>query len=157
MIKVKFGNVRDQMFMAAMSKLAHSPTFKDPKAAYNIARIIAKLGQQTDTTNELFVKLLKQYAKLDEKGNFIPVENRPGTFQIPDERSEEWNTKLKEFEAIEFDIDRYAIKLDDIADAKLTPAELNAIHDILDVDGEGQPAAPKGLPAPTPFKKAAKK
>lgn len=131
MLKVTYENLRDHAFARGMSKLANYPGFKNPQVSYNVAKINKRFLDEAALADELFGKLVKPYAVLDDKGNIAPANGVPGTFQVRDEAVEEWKGKLKEFLSMVIEIDRSRISLTDIAECGLTPLELGALEPVL--------------------------
>jgi hypothetical protein len=76
---------------------------------------------------------VKQYAKLDDKGEIKPADGKPGSFEIRDEVVEEWKVKLDEYHNLTAEIPSYRITLDDIADVKLTANEIGAIEELMEL------------------------
>jgi len=116
-----------------MAKIARCP-IKDPKALYNALRISKKVTSEGRQAEEVFMRLLKQHAVLDAAGGILPIEDKPGTYQIKEESKGEWEQKIKDYMDIEWEMERYPLKLADISAANLTPEELHAIEEILDLE-----------------------
>jgi hypothetical protein len=125
-------------------KLANCAQLKSPKVAYNVAKINARFVDEAKLADELYNKLVEQYAKKAEDGKLEPHEGRPGTFFIPLELTAEWGEKLKEFHAISFEVDRPALNLDEIMVAQLSPVEISALEPVL-LYSEAPPAEVKQL------------
>jgi len=133
MIKMKYLNFRNPVFLHTMAKIARCP-IKDPKALYNALRISKKVTSEGRQAEEVFMRLLKQHAVLDAAGGILPIEDKPGTYQIKEESKGEWEQKIKDYMDIEWEMERYPLKLADISAANLTPEELHAIEEILDLE-----------------------
>ncbi len=133
-----YGQLRDATFARATAKMANCSNFKSPKTAYNIAKINRRIIDEAKLADEIYQKIVHQYAKKDEAGELEPHEGRPGTFVIADANVVEWTAKLKEFHAISFDIDRPKILLEEVqAAAALSPTEIMLLEDLLEYD-DGQ-------------------
>lgn len=133
-VKVKLGDFRSPLFMQAVAKLA-AHNFKDQKAAYNVMRLLKKIQSEGELAQAQFIKLVKQHAKLDDKGNFVPIDDDPknkDTYQIPDENQETWKTALKDFQELEVTIERYPIKIEDLNGSALTPGDLMLLETMLE-------------------------
>lgn len=144
MLKVTYGQLRDENFKRGMAKLGNCPSFKSPKAAYNVAKIVGRFLEEARLADELYNKLVQEYAKKNDKGELEPHDGRPGTFFIPEERGKEWGEKIAEYNAISFDIDRPQLPLDEVMVANLSPLEINALSVLLAFD-EAAPAQPVKL------------
>lgn len=131
MLKVTYEQLRDPSFSRGMGKLANFPGFKSPAVAYNVAKINLRLTEESELADKLFQKLVKPYAHLDDKGEFVPNRGIPNTFSIKDECVEEWKGKLDEFHAVTVEIDRPRVNLADCEGAGLTPLEMGALENVL--------------------------
>jgi hypothetical protein len=100
MIKLKFGTVRRGEIFDSLGHIAQLPL--DQKWAYRVAKIMRKLNEEVKTIQDLFQKLVKQYAVLDENGEIKPITEdgqvKPGTYEIDPAKMEEWRKKLTEFD-----------------------------------------------------------
>ena len=95
----------------------------------NIAKINKRVLEEAVVADEVYQKLVMDYAKKDEAGKLVPHEGREGSFVIPDEVVPEWLEKLKEFKAITFDIDRPRIAFADVqVAAQMSPADAMALE-----------------------------
>lgn len=140
MLTVTYGQLRDAAFGRAMMKMANCSGLKSPRQAYNIAKINKRIVDEARLADELYQKLVMQYCKKDEKGEIEPHDGRPGTFVIPEAVAPEWQEKLKEFQAISFDLDRPRIDLEDVqAAVQLSPAEIMALEPVLQFEEERAP------------------
>lgn len=132
MLELKYGHLRNVNFLRGINRLANYQGLKDPKALYNIMRITKKIEQEGKNSDELFMKVVKQYAELDEKGDVVCIEDKPGMPKIPEEKQKEYAEKLKEFMDIDFKIERFKVKLSDVVGAGFSAKELEGLEDILD-------------------------
>lgn len=133
MLTLTYGQLRDSNFNRAMEKMANFSGFKSPKVAYNVAKINRRYLDEIEVSQGIFQKMVDQYAKKTEDGKLEPHKGVPGTFSIPEDTQAEWDAKLKEFQSIEWTIDRPRVNFDDLADVKLTPAEIMALDPLLAV------------------------
>lgn len=116
MIKLKFGDIRKGEIFQSLGQIAQLPL--DQKWAYAVAKIMRKLNAESMTVQELFLKLVKQYAVLDEKGEVAP-HNGPGTFKIREEAIAEWQTKIAQFDETDLELSATKIPLQALEKAKL--------------------------------------
>lgn len=130
-IKLTYGTLRDKDFFSAVAKINNFTDFKDARVMANIARIVKLIDKYQEEANDVFIKLLKQYAKLDEKGEILASPGKPGTYEIKDEVVAEWKEKYKEFCAVEFEIFAKKLNLHDLISAKLSPKDLIALDPLL--------------------------
>lgn len=133
-VTLTYQHVRNEAFVKALAKLARFEGFKDFRVAYSIAKFVRKWEQEAQMAQELYLKLVKQYAKLDEKGNVEPVENQPGTFQIPNESVEVWKQAAENFHTISFEIEVKKLPISKLEAVGLSAMELNALEPLLEID-----------------------
>lgn len=141
---LRYDCFQSKEFMVAKAKLARYP-FKNQKTSYNVTRILKFLDDNEKLAQEQFIKLVKQHAVLDEKGDFVPRKNEKGeieegTYTIPEEPEKiaAWKKAKDEFDALEFTVERYKIKLSEMENLPVTPMELGAIDGMIDPE---EPAA----------------
>lgn len=138
-MKLKYSQLRDPAFTAAMRKLANYP-FKAQKTAYDVMRITNKMTQEEKNAQELYLKMLKQHAKLDAKGEFVPrMEGDkavPDTFVVDDAKLGEFQKATEEFGDLEFNLDWRQVSFEKLEECRLTAAELSALQDIISVPVE---------------------
>lgn len=134
MLKLTYGQLLNNGFMRARMKLGNCARLKSPQVAYNVAKIHARFEEEEKLAQDLHVKIVDEFAEKDEAGNVKPNNGQPGTFYVDDTNKpklEAFQAKVKEFHAIEFEIDRPRVDLNDIAAAELSPVEINALEPIL--------------------------
>lgn len=144
MIKVPYKLLKSPQFQVALRKISNHP-FKSQKSAYNVMRIAKKVDEESKNCQELFTKLLKGFAKLDDKGEFVPVDGQPGTYQVPDEKQADFQKAAEEFDELEFTIERYPIKLEELDGVGLSPAELGAVESLLQPEEETKGACLRAI------------
>lgn len=163
MFKLKFENIKDPSFTAALRKLMQFNGYKDTKTAYNIAKIGKKFDAEAKICQELFITHVKKFCSLDAKGEMVPrvqmikdakgvdVETKlPGTYVIPAEKQDAFEKASLEFDSTEFEIPCHKVKLSDIDGAKMTPADMLALEPLLtEIEVADKPGAVVGLKKPT--------
>jgi len=131
MIKLNYGNIRDQNFANGVVRLRSFSGFK-PKTAYNLGRVLDKINRAEKEAQIVFDNLIELHAEKDKDGKLVEYGGRPGTFKIADEKADEWREILEAFEAISVEpIERYRLKLDELENVKLTPAEMLALDPLI--------------------------
>lgn len=139
MLTLTYGLVKKPQFVHALAKIASKP-MKNPKAAYVIARLTKSLGTETETVQAAFIKLIKGYAKLDDKGEFVPAEKEgvaiPGTYQIPEENQETFHKAMEEFHAMTFECHGRKITLDELEGCDLSAIEMDILWPIIQGEEE---------------------
>lgn len=149
-LKVTYECLQNPQFLTTVQKLAGHP-LKNFRVSYNLSRIKAKIEQEGKVAQEMFSKLLKSYAKLDEKGEFIPHEGKPNTFEVPKEKEVEFVKARQEFDAFEFEIERHPVKLSELQkeNLMLSGAEIQAVEPLLDM-ADAEEFLEKGLQPDAP-------
>ena len=138
-VKLSYKVLRDGQFNNAMQKLSHYP-FKRQKTAYDVMRITKKLEAEGKNAQELFVKMLKQHAKLDDKGEFVP--RMEGDKPVADtyvldtddpSKMAAFNKAQEDFANLEFNLDWRQIAFENLEEIRLTAVELDSLKDVLAV------------------------
>lgn len=130
LVQLTYGEVKKPMFRTAMGKISGHP-FKDQKIAYRVMRIVDSVEIELKGAERLHAKLVDQFAEKDEKGEFVPLEGRPGTFRVPPDRQEEYGKALTDFDALSFAMRWRKLSMDDLSDLRLSAAELKAVESIV--------------------------
>lgn len=120
------------LFQQALQKLKNLPV--NAKAAYNIGYIANKIENILRDSRIAFTKMAKQYGKLDENGELLPVINEengmpvPGTFQFKDdEAKDEFNKYNEEFMQMSHTINRDKMSIVVLGDATLSANDMSAL------------------------------
>jgi hypothetical protein len=129
MFTLKFSEIRDPDFMAAIRKLAGYGKYKDPKTAYSISRIVKIIDQQSKAMREAFLKLVKQYAVLTETGD-IKL-NSDMAFEIPDDKTAEWQDVVEGFHEQKVEIHWKQLNVTELEGVELSPMELLALESVI--------------------------
>lgn len=135
-MKLTFKNLNDPQFNQTLNRLSRETGFANFKAAYNVSKIMRRLTKELKEARALNEKIMAEYVEKNEDGTTkFDVETKLPVFKS-EEAEKEYFAKHKDFLETEFEIDCYPIKLDDLGTIKLSPHEINAIHDILVLDTE---------------------
>lgn len=113
----------------AMRKLSGHP-FRDQKVAYRVMRIVDAVESEQKTAERLYEKLIRQFAELDDKGDFIPNEGVPNTFVVKKDIGG-YEKALADFEALSFELKWRKIPFADLAEIHLAAAELKALAPVV--------------------------
>ena len=128
MVKLTFAEFKNPLFDRALSKVMHHGGYKSTKISTDIAKLGKKFREETALVQELYLKLVKKHAKLDEKGEIEPRKENgktiPGTFWIEDSRIEEWKAACIEFDSTEVELPCHNIHMEDLEGVGLSPADL---------------------------------
>jgi len=128
---IAYGQFQDATFMAALARLG-SHKFKNPKTTFRVMKLTKAINKELNDSQELFVKTLKEYAKLDDKGEFVPQDNKPGTYVIREEKVDEWKIAFNEFKVIEPSLHRKKLSLDELEDFTTSAVEMNGMSKLID-------------------------
>jgi hypothetical protein len=126
-LKLSYKILRDTHFIPAFSKLTSHP-FKDQLLSWKLARVLKKVRDELDVVQNLYQKLIDQYALKDESGGLVPYENRPGTFLVRTDKTEEYLKALKELEEFTLEVDFEPIPLALVQDLGLTGQDYLALE-----------------------------
>lgn len=132
MLKLRHKDFRDYAFQQAWQKVMQTRGWKDMRITSNLVRINKLIESYAKQTQDNFNALLRSFARLDEKGNFIPkvVNGEPleNSFDIPEERRGEWQKALETFEQTEVELIAKPIHLHDLVPCNLSADELSALE-----------------------------
>lgn len=85
-MEIKQSFLRDNTAKEAMQRLLNGRYPTDGDALYEINRLRNELEKAYKSLDNQTIEVLKKYADLDEKGEFIPAKDRPFGIQIADEK-----------------------------------------------------------------------
>ena len=137
MIEMKHGDFIQGPFLQVWPKIATYEGFKMP-TIYHVAQMGRKIDKVLKDMNEARLTLIKKYCVMDEKGNIVPRKNDKGVFipnsyDIPEDKAEEFVKEEKAFADISFKIDREPLSVKAMMDQglKLTAQDLIILAPIL--------------------------
>lgn len=149
MFKVTRRQFRNPHCNAAFNKIMHCSGLGDVKFAHQMAKMIRTLESESDLLSKVFVEYLKQFVKLDDKGEIVPFDGKPETYEIRDEfqkdpaKNAEYQKAMKDFEEIEIEIPHPKIPISKLGSVNLSPVELNALEPFLiDMEAVSSNVAP---------------
>jgi hypothetical protein len=131
MFKLTYENLQNPMFARSLGKLASFPGYASPKVAYGIAKIVKKVNDERQTFEKLYNDMLKLHAEVDEKTGDVKDNGQGIAVWKSDEEKKKFETKMKEFVAIEFEVPNNRLTLQDIGDVKLSPSEMLALESLI--------------------------
>lgn len=140
MFKLSYKELRDGNFNRAFGQLANYGGLST-KTAINIAKIKKALDAEVEIAQKVFIDLLKKFAELDEAGEIKPHNGVPNTYNVPEERQPEFVIAMKEFEQMEFEVDRTKVTYRELDGAKMSANDILALDPILTEEEMG----PKGI------------
>ena len=145
MLEVSYGEIRNPGFKHAFIKVSRSTGFKDVRVIRNIVRLANILDKADKEIHEEWVKVVKNYAVLDEKGEFVREEEngkpRPDSFRLREEFvGEPWVKVQKDFADLKYQISANKIYLHELVNCDLSPVELAVLEPLLhDLSEDAQP------------------
>ena len=133
--------VRTPHFVAAASRISEYRKYP-AKKVMRIVKWEKAVQKLLDDINSAHRKFLKSYAELDENGDFIPMDERPGTWKLraaieknPAEMTKYFSA-LDEYNKIEVEANVMPLQFSEVSKVELSPAEINALGELLTMGGE---------------------
>jgi hypothetical protein len=153
MVKLTYGDFRNDEFARALSKVMHHTGYKSTKISSDIAKLIREYKKELEIVQDLFQKALKKHAKLDEKGNFEPDKDKDGkpvrgTYCLKEDLLEDWKVAIKEFNATDVELPAHPIHLEDLDGVALSPGDLDALRPLITECPRGPLAPVKNIIKP---------
>ena len=126
MIKTTNGVISSQMLTMTLQKIGQAPVASN--IAYRIKKLLDAVNIKMKKISEDYKTVIgKKYGELDEKGEIIP-ENNPNGFKMKEGADMEAMLKdLEDFSKLPIEIDRWPLTLRDLADVKMSAAEVSAL------------------------------
>lgn len=132
MLQIPYLDMFNKNFQIAVSKLRSWDGFikKDPRLALNFGKITKAMEQEMKEAQEVWGKVLLEYAKKDEKGELIVEKHPDGSsgYHILEDKLVEFREAEKKHSSNTLEIQRNPVKLEDLVGCSLTPDELVAIE-----------------------------
>lgn len=142
MFTLTYRDLNNPNFIAGIRQLGQE---KLPlPVSYNLIKIIGRVEKEIKVASELYQKVLKNHAELNEKGEIVFKDNVPGQYIIPEAKQEAFHAELKEWEKISFEVDRHKLPMHALTGAALAPVILEAIMPVIDEELE-QPSVGSAL------------
>lgn len=136
MLRITYREMFDRSFQSAISKLRGWDGFvkKDPRIALNFGKIVKVIEQEAKDAQEVWLKVLDQYAKKDENGKLLTTRDSSGMlgYNISEDKLGEYEEAEKKHADNVLEIQRQHLRLEDLTGSSLTPDELNAIECLLE-------------------------
>ncbi len=131
MIKMKYSEFMRFDFAQSFQKLVTFPV--SGETAYLIKKIGDECNKARIQIQAEYKDLMLQYCKLDDKGEiFRPDEKDPNSFDIPEDKIEEFKKKEAEFGDNIVTINRNVLDPKRLEGLKLTAGEAAALYAIID-------------------------
>lgn len=147
-MKISYIQVQTKQFAQALGKLATHGGFTDYKQLANIKSFLKQFEKVSDTAQKEWIDLLKTYCDRDEKGNFIPGSNGPGTFRVTAGKEADFEAAQAFFNAKEVDVWADPIPFEACTKVGLSAADLIQLDGII-VEPKDFTDAQKGPEAAT--------
>lgn len=150
-VQMKISELKNPNFFRSLHKIASHP-FKEFKTSYNITKIHRKLMLELKDVQEAEQKFVNEYAQKDDKGKLVlskgpdgkPV---PNSFELQEDKIQEYQDKMKAFEETEFKIECHKIRPDEIMEIGISALDLGALEPLIDVNAQ-PPAKLAAAPRP---------
>lgn len=130
-IKLTNENLNNFGFQQALGKLRTMPF--GTKTAYKISFIGNHVDRHVKQGREVFQKIAKKFAKLDENENLIPEKDEngnpiPGSFLFKDDDSRDlFNKEQEEFMTTEHIIPKHKLSVDELEGTRLSANDISAL------------------------------
>ena len=131
---VKLGSFQEPTFTHSLGRLV-GHKFKDPRITYKVMKISESINKVMQSSQKAFITTLKEYAELDDKGEFVPKDDKPGTYVIPEEKQESWKKVYSEFGETKESLNRKKLDLDDLTGFELSAMDMTNLEGIVDISG----------------------
>ena len=100
------------------------------RAAFKVARLLKKLESELVTFNDTRIKLIENYAKKDENGQFIT--NEKNEYQFDEDNATLFVEEINKLLTEEIQIDASPILLNEIEELNFTPVEMTLIEPFIE-------------------------
>ena len=100
------------------------------RAAFKVARLLKKLESELVTFNDTRIKLIENYAKKDENGQFIT--NEKNEYQFDEDNATLFVEEINKLLTEEIQIDASPILLNEIEELNFTPVEMALIEPFIE-------------------------
>lgn len=100
------------------------------RVAFKVARLLKKLEAELTTFNDTRMKLIENYAKKDENGNYVT--NDKNEYQFDQDNANKFVEEINKLLLEELDIDANPILVDEIEDLDFTPAEMAILEPFME-------------------------
>ena len=100
------------------------------RAAFKVARLLKKLEGELTTFNETRVKLIENYAKKDEEGQYVL--NDHNEYQFDAEKAQEFVGEINKLLNEEVQVEANPILLEEIEEIDFTPAEMAVLEPFME-------------------------
>ena len=118
MIEIKLNTLLNNMNV--LRELADRPV--KGRTAYQLGKIIKAADEELEMFNDTRAKLLDEFAKKDENGEYILDSNNSYTFD--GDNMKEFMNALNQVLNLDISINAGKVKLDDLEDLDFTPAQM---------------------------------
>ena len=127
---IRYRDVTNPSFHTSILKIARSTDLAF-KPAYNVSRIIKMIDSEMETYKELHQKLLQKYAEKDENGE-LKIDKSVGKYVFEGDNEKAFTKEYQELLDVEFTVERYKIKPEDVEKVPLSPIDLTHLEPIME-------------------------
>lgn len=126
--QIAYKDLRNPHFISAWNKVVNSP-LRSLNAIQKVSLLKKAIQKAHKEAQDNWTKNLKQFALLDEKGEFVPIsKDQPGTFQVPDEKAEAWQKKAESMDEMKTSLRAWPLKVQELKSVQdLTANDLDAL------------------------------
>lgn len=127
MLHLKWECLKNRSLQSGLDKIRNS-TKLDEISAYRAGMVTEKIAQEQDKAHQLNMKLLKKWAKKDDRGHLVPIPNSD-EFDFNEGDKEKYVAELTPLAETEFVVKAAKIEFSTIKGCDLTPSEIVALVD----------------------------
>lgn len=133
-VHVTHGDLRNDLAIPALVKMIKSPNYPNMRVVKKMSEIQKSLDHVFKTSQDAYIGLVKAYAVLDDKGNVVEQEGKPGSFTIPTDKQADWEKSITAFKntQTEITLPQGKMTLDEVAKVGLTPQDIGAVAFIVE-------------------------
>lgn len=132
-VSIQVKHINHPVFLGALGKLDQGQ-YANPETTLQVMRLVRQCHKLVKQQRDLYQRITKKYALLDEKGE-VTIE--AGNIKFKDEASEKAHSvEFEKMMEVNLEMNSSPLELYEIAGAKLTPMEMQAILPLLNVDDE---------------------
>ena len=100
------------------------------RVAFKVARLLKKLEVELTTFNDTRLKLIENYAKKDEEGNYI--NNDKNEYQFDGDNANKFIEEFNKLLSEKIEIEANPILIDEIEELNFTPAEMAVLEPFIE-------------------------
>jgi len=130
-MEVSVKELNHPAFIGALSKLDNCAKYPTAQMSFNVMKIVKQCHEAIKDQRELYKKLVKEYAQLDEAGEIKLTDNKEIVYKDAAAEAEH-QAKFEEFMNAKLKITGEKLPLSALDNAQIAPIEFEAIMCLID-------------------------